>query len=145
MALDSAAKRFAMLDFDLPTQPGMVPPDGADSAFDRFSLLWLFFNLPGVIVNLVAPKVFGGWRRGLEFRAGPGVYSPAVGDNDATYQWYKDGVAVPGETGHNYSPGRRAKGSTVYFTETVPGPVTTTSNAVVITNFVLEGYRNRGR
>lgn len=42
MAIDTAARRFSMLDFDLPFQPGMTPPDNAVIAADRASLLWLY-------------------------------------------------------------------------------------------------------
>lgn len=40
--MDTAAKRFAMMDFDIPTQPGMQPPVNGVSAADRASLLWLY-------------------------------------------------------------------------------------------------------
>lgn len=143
MATDTAAKRFSMLDFDLPFQPGMPPPDGVIDADDRFSFLWIYRMVSAVIVNLVAPKVFGGWQRGLEFRIGVGVYDQPFDDNASTYQWYKDGVAVPGQTGHRYRPGRGVLGSTVHFTETVVD-TTTSSDEVTVTKFVLDGYRSRG-
>ncbi len=42
MAVDTAAKRFSMLDFDLPTQPGMEPPDGT---INRSTYLWLYSGI----------------------------------------------------------------------------------------------------
>lgn len=42
MAIDSAIRRFSMLDFDTPTQPGMGPPNAAPDAGDRQHLLWLY-------------------------------------------------------------------------------------------------------
>ena len=54
MAIDTAAKRFSIMDFDLPTQPGMEPPDGA---VNRSTYLWLYSGIaldgPGG-----APEVF---------------------------------------------------------------------------------------
>lgn len=45
MAIDSAAKRFSILDFDIPSQPGMGPPDGATSEGDRLAMLWLYSGI----------------------------------------------------------------------------------------------------
>ena len=42
MAVDTAAKRFAIMDFDIPIQPGMQPPVNGVNAADRASLLWLY-------------------------------------------------------------------------------------------------------
>lgn len=61
MAVDTAAKRFSMMDFDLPSQPGMGPPDGSVAASDRAALLWLYngIALAGFVVEVVA----GGFRK----------------------------------------------------------------------------------
>lgn len=45
MAIDSASKRFSMMDFDLPTQPGMMPPDGSITAPDRLAFMWLYSGI----------------------------------------------------------------------------------------------------
>lgn len=42
MAIDTAARRFSIMDFDIPSQPGMMPPDGSITQPDRQSFLWLY-------------------------------------------------------------------------------------------------------
>lgn len=50
MAIDSAVRRFSMMDFDLPTQPGMGPPNASPDAGDREHLLWLYaFDAGGTV------------------------------------------------------------------------------------------------
>src|SRR3990167_10554901 len=51
MAVDTASKRFSMMDFDLPWAPGMIPPDGTVDAEDRTTFLWLYngFALSGAL------------------------------------------------------------------------------------------------
>lgn len=43
MAIDTAKKRFAIMDFDIPSAPGMSPPDNQVNMFDQYSLLWLYY------------------------------------------------------------------------------------------------------
>ena len=62
MAIDSAAKRFSIMDFCIPSQPGMDPPDGSVAAADRATLLWLYRGIAldagGVVVTY--PGCVGG-------------------------------------------------------------------------------------
>lgn len=59
MAIDTAAKRFRMLDFDIPTAPGIPPPDGTIDGDDRVAFLWLYLtpaNIhPGAVSRQVLP------------------------------------------------------------------------------------------
>lgn len=50
MAIDTAAKRFRMLDFSIPTAPGMPPPDGTIDGDDRAAFLWLYLAGAAAIV-----------------------------------------------------------------------------------------------
>lgn len=61
MAVDTAAKRFAIMDFDIPTQPGMQPPVNGINAADRASLLWLYggIALAGEVAATDGPNIQG--------------------------------------------------------------------------------------
>lgn len=51
MAIDSAIRRFSLLDFDVPSSPGLGPPNATPDAGDRQHLLWLYsFDAGGVVV-----------------------------------------------------------------------------------------------
>lgn len=51
MAVDSAIRRFSLLDFDVPSSPGLGPPNATPDAGDRQHLLWLYaFDAGGVVV-----------------------------------------------------------------------------------------------
>jgi hypothetical protein len=45
MAVDTAEKRFSMMDFDAPSSPGMSPPDGASAFGDRMAMMWLYSGI----------------------------------------------------------------------------------------------------
>lgn len=49
MAIDTAAKRFSMMDFDIPSQPGMLPPSGSVDAATRQTFLWLYGGIATVV------------------------------------------------------------------------------------------------
>lgn len=63
MAIDTAARRFSMMDFDLPMQPGMTPPDNAIVAADRSSFLWLYEGIA------LAAAVASGTRRQRQIKS----------------------------------------------------------------------------
>lgn len=48
MALDTATKRLAALDFGDTRQPGMAAPTGAVGDTDRYQFLWLFLGAAAV-------------------------------------------------------------------------------------------------
>jgi hypothetical protein len=45
MAIDSAAKRFSIMDMDGPTTPGLPIPSGTVGAAARQTFLWLYSGL----------------------------------------------------------------------------------------------------
>lgn len=45
MAIDTAAKRFSMMDMDGPTTPGLPLPSGSIDAAARQTFLWLYSGL----------------------------------------------------------------------------------------------------
>lgn len=70
MAIDTAAKRFSIMDADLPTQPGMVPPDGTIDVGARLALLWLYSGIvPEWTAELVA--TIPNFTSGLDGAYGP--------------------------------------------------------------------------
>ena len=58
MAIDTAAKRFRILDFDIPTAPGMPPPDGTIDASDRVAFLWLYMEAGAAAVVRTAIRTY---------------------------------------------------------------------------------------
>ena len=56
---------------------------------------------PGTFVNTTAPSVSGTAKVGVPLTVDPGSWEPAA---QVTYQWYADGVAVPGETARTFTP-----------------------------------------
>jgi hypothetical protein len=58
MAIDSTQKRFSIMDFDIPTQPGMSPPSGSIDAATRLALLWLY---SGIAASAAAATAGDDW------------------------------------------------------------------------------------
>jgi hypothetical protein len=58
MAIDTAKKRFSMMDMGAPTPfPGITPPDGATSADDRAAFLWLYAGITAGVIIAAARRL----------------------------------------------------------------------------------------
>lgn len=74
------------------TRPGYVSGSKASA---RVAVPWLTY------VSVPAPKVTGTFRAGYTLTAVAGAYSPKP--DRFTYQWYRDGVAIPGAVYFEYT------------------------------------------
>lgn len=79
MAIDTAAKRFSIMDADLPTQPGMVPPSGTINVGPRLAFLWLYSGIVPTVSGAIAATV-GAVTSAIAGTFGPnGVIAATVG------------------------------------------------------------------
>jgi hypothetical protein len=53
MPIDTAAKRFSIIDFDVPSSPATPPPSGSIGQGARFHNLWLYSGLAPASVELL--------------------------------------------------------------------------------------------
>ena len=98
--------------------------------------------IPGVIANIVAPKVTGTTKVGSTLNAVAGTWDPA--DLDLGYQWLRGGVPVPGATKETYDLGTDDLGTVIsvgvtgtksgYTTLTKTSPATAPIASGTITN-----------
>lgn len=63
MAVDTAAKRFSMIDMGQVFQPGLSVPDNATEVGDRLALMWLYAadqaDPPVVVTNEIRRIFYG--------------------------------------------------------------------------------------
>lgn len=79
MAIDTAAKRFSIMDADLPTQPGMVPPSGTINVGPRLALLWLYSGIVPTVDGAIAATI-GAVTSAIAATFGPnGIIAATVG------------------------------------------------------------------
>jgi len=71
------------------------------------------------------------------------LYANYSGDEDVTYQWYKDGVEIPSATEHTYTP---ITDGIYTVTVSAPGCQSKTSTAVLITSalYIITGDSSAG-
>lgn len=70
MAVDTAEKRFSMMDFDVPSSPGMSPPDEASAFGDRMAMMWLYSGIEPQGAPEPEPET-ASTNRNLSFGLGP--------------------------------------------------------------------------
>lgn len=85
----------------------------------------------GEIAPVSAPRITGTAQVGRALTADPGTWS--VAGTTHTFQWYLDGVPVPGATGAEFTPGVGSEGSraSVAVTANAPGHLPATARSAV--------------
>jgi hypothetical protein len=70
MAIDTAAKRYSMLDLDLPSSPALGPPSLLSDVGTRLHLLWLYSGFAPIVAVTPAERIitFRGLSRRITFR-----------------------------------------------------------------------------